>query len=110
VKDLYEDVPGQTDIYEHIATARNSDPETSHAAAASVNVRESQMVVFSLLTSEPATDEELFSRAVASGIRISPSGCRTRRSELVRIGWVEDTGERRLTAAGRQTIVWRAAR
>jgi hypothetical protein len=38
---------------------------------------------------------------------MSVSGARTRRSELVDVGMVEDSGRRELTQAGRQTIVWR---
>lgn len=90
------------------AHARRTDPWTSHEAAASVKVRESQKLVLSLLRQGPATDEELADRAHAASAAISPSGLRTRRCELVVLGLAVDTGERRRTAAGRQTIVWAA--
>jgi hypothetical protein len=86
--------------------ARRYDPSTSHEAAASVNnVRESQLYILRLLRSRgPSTDEELW-RCIPNNI-ISVSGARSRRSELVGLGLVKDSGIRRKTKANRQTIVW----
>ncbi|WP_051103521.1 hypothetical protein [Terracoccus sp. 273MFTsu3.1] len=94
------------------AVARATDPETSHEAAASVgDVRESQRFVHSLLkASGGATDEALVNTTQNLGFPISPSGLRTRRSELVRLGLVEDSGERERLASGRRAIVWRVRR
>lgn len=88
--------------------ARNSDPGTSWAAAHSVaNVRASQWLVYmAMLDVDGYTDEELIAHAREHQWPMSSSGIRTRRHELVVMGWVHDTGERRTTAAGRQTIVW----
>jgi len=92
------------------AVARATDPLTSHEAAASVgDVRESQRMVLMMLNAVgPGTDEALVEHAGKVGYPISPSGLRTRRSELVRLGLVEDSGERERLASGRRAIVWRA--
>jgi len=92
-----------------VAVARSTDPATSHAAAKSVKVRESQTKVLGLLKIGAATDEELSNRAMAHGIRISPSGLRTRRCELVDLGLVVDSGVRVTTGTGRKAIVWAVA-
>jgi hypothetical protein len=92
------------------AHARSTDPETSHDAADSVrNIRASQIAVLALFMAGPATDEQLAERAKARRLRISPSGLRSRRSELVRMGMVVDTGERERTYSNRRTIVWAAS-
>ena len=91
--------------------ARRTDPGTSWAAAESVrNVRESQWRVYlALVDSDGMTDEQLIALARVEGWPMSDSGIRTRRCELVDLGWVCDTGERQTTAANRQTIVWGVA-
>jgi len=94
-----------------LPTARPTDPATSHEAASSVrNVRESQQLILKALDiwrRTGLTDEQIYDcPAICS--YMSPSGARTRRSELVRQGLVVDSGERRKTKAGRQTIVWKA--
>lgn len=48
------------------------------------------------------TDEELAIRG-----NLTPSHARGRRSELVRLGFVEDTGTTRKTTTGRNAAVWR---
>lgn len=90
--------------------ARRTDPGTSWAAANSVTrVRASQWRIYIiLLDSDGLTDEELIRAVASGGWQMSDSGVRSRRSELVHLGWVHDTGTRRLTAAGRHTIVWAA--
>lgn len=93
--------------------ARNTDPETSHQAATSVaDLRHTQRIVYTLLSIEgPQTDEELlllWNDRIAE--RISPSGLRTRRNELVDAGLVRDTGERRPIQSGRNAIVWEVVR
>ena len=93
--------------------ARLSDPATSHAAAASVaNLRHTHRVIHTLLSLDgPMTDEQLmllWNDRIAD--RISPSGLRTRRAELVDMGYVRDSGERRPLESGRMAIAWEAAR
>lgn len=95
------------------AVARAGDPETSWQAADSQTgqrLRDSQRVVLTVMRRYPGglTDEELRAAIDRTGYPISDSGLRTRRSELVRLGRVRDTGFRRVTRAGRHTIVWEA--
>ena len=94
--------------------ARRSDPDTSHAAAASVQrLRASQLAVLhTLAAGGPMTDEQLAfayaNRAVLERLpRMSPSGLRTRRAELMQAALVEDSGHRQLLTTGRRAIVWR---
>lgn len=93
--------------------ARRTDPTTSHAAAKSVrNQTETHDRVLELLeTFGDATDEDLFTywrqmRDLHDWPAISPSGLRSRRSELVELGLVVDTGRRGTTASGRACIIW----
>ena len=90
------------------AVARRGDPGTSWEAADSVRrIRETQQQVLDLLRRHgPLTDEQLGAYANLAGMKQSPSGLRTRRRELVDMKLVEDTGQKRLTQAGRRTIVW----
>ena len=61
----------------------------------------------------PMTDEELLT-AVLARMPASPSGCRTRRAELVAAGWVtearDDAGavQKRRGTGGTARIVWAA--
>lgn len=94
------------------AVARRSDPGTSHAAARSVErLRDRQQAVLDLLRRlGPMTDEEIAQAYAQFDLpKQSPSGLRTRRSELQHAGFVEDSGERRTTESGRSSIVWREA-
>ena len=97
------------------ANARNSDPDTSHAAAESISserIRRSQAAVLSCLKQQgPRHDTLLISdyeaqRAERQWPEQSPSGIRTRRSELVDRGFVADSGGRQRLASGRMAIVW----
>lgn len=104
-------IPGQADLLDFAATeahARRTDPSTSRLAAGSVRVRESQRAVLALFVSGPATDEQLWDRTFSRSVRISPSGLRTRRSELVAVGLVRDTGRKERLSSGRMAIVWEA--
>lgn len=99
--------------------ARTSDPHTSHDAADSIpspEIRVRQKAVLTILErGGPRTDEEIF--AIYAGVEgtsnvfppQSPSGLRTRRCELVRAGYVTDTGDRRELRSGRMAIVWAAS-
>lgn len=88
--------------------ARATDPETSQDAAASVvNRTMLQDAILQVLKVYGAkTDEKIASYLFDRGLATTPSGMRTRRRELVQMGMVEDTGKRRRTKAGRNSIVW----
>jgi hypothetical protein len=103
----------QDDLFGPPPSARNTDPDTSHRAAESVDrarLRETQRIILNLLVEHgPATDEDIADWLFARGHRVSPSGARTRRAELVAKGLVYDTGRRLRTRSNRPTIVWAAA-
>lgn len=89
--------------------ARNTDPWTSHAAAASVDLTRGQQVVFNFLDLNRGRtwiDEELV--MALDGV-LSASGVRTRRSELVDMKLVEYTGESRTMTTGRKAREYRLA-
>jgi hypothetical protein len=100
------------------ARARLEDPDTSHAAAASITeaqLRESQAAVLRALNLYgPSTDEvlvEVYGRLHATMPHLyprqSPSGIRSRRAELERLHLVENTGDRARISTGRFAAVWR---
>ena len=51
----------------------------------------------------PVTDEE-----IANGLGMNPSTARPRRIELVNMGRVVETGERKKNKSGRSAVTWRA--
>jgi len=98
------------------AHARRTDPETSHAAAASVRELTAKqgavLRVFECLT-EATCDVELVRQYEWRGERDpdlyppqSESGIRTRRSELVRKGYLIDSTLRVRLDTGRRAICW----
>lgn len=97
-----------------MAHARTTDPTTSWQAAASVeNVTATQQNILTCLA-WPLTDDELvdtfYRMAESNGWRMaSPSGIRSRRAELVAKGLVKDSGDRKKSWSGRQSIVWQVA-
>jgi hypothetical protein len=99
-------------VYLHTAPkARNTDPTTSHQAAASVTVdtitSTQARILDALQANGPMTDEELCQDiAATTASPVSVSGIRTRRSELVTAGRIIDTGRRQPTRTGRKAIVW----
>ena len=94
------------------AHARTTDPQTSHQAARSVNVTRGQQIVLNeFLMYHQMTDEQLIEalkirQDSCPDARLSDSGARSRRAELVTIGILKDTGHRTTTAAGRKTTIW----
>lgn len=105
--------PEDPDNYEHdggplFARARNTDPGTSHAAARSQTPKKMtklrHVVLDTFIRYGPMDDTVLVSRIAG----YTPSGIRTRRSELVEMGLVEDTGIRVRLATGRLANVWKA--
>lgn len=98
--------------------ARNSDPETSHAAAASITpsaLRASHEAIIELMTLiGDGTDEYIvfqydLLRNLYAWPRQSQSGIRTRRNELTNAGIITDSGRRAPTVSGRLAIVWEIA-
>ena len=98
-----------------MTSARSNDPETSHEAAASVRglSDKREACLLAVKTVGPCTDEDLWSFYASCHQQKgwpmqSPSGLRTRRGELVRLGRVADSGLRSLTASGRRAVIWQA--
>lgn len=95
-------------------TWRASDPETSMTAALSISqsdLTETKKNILALLRAKAMTDEQLLdeylSWAKVMDLKlISPSGLRSRRSELVDAGLIMDSGKRLPSKSGRAMIVW----
>jgi hypothetical protein len=87
--------------------ARTTDPETSHEAAMSVtNITPLKQEILQRLMT-PMTDTDLYQLLrTDSRLIVTESGVRSRRSELVQVGLVRDTGKRVRLATGRRAIVW----
>jgi hypothetical protein len=95
--------------------ARTSDPDTSHAAACSLDqMTERRQAVWAILAEHgPLTDESLvaiYDQFAEDNVvpPQSPSGVRTRRNELTKLGVAIDTGQRGTTVSGRSAILWHA--
>lgn len=88
------------------ARARNTDPGTSHAAAASQRPKKltklRRVVLDTFIKYGPMDDTELVRRVNG----YTPSGIRTRRSELVSMGLIRDSGRRVRLETGREANVW----
>jgi hypothetical protein len=94
---------------------RTTDPHTSAEAAASLHhlTERRQAILETLRLYGPLTDEALvaiYDELTETGDvpPQSPSGIRTRRSELAKAGHVADTGRRSTTTTGRSAILWHA--
>jgi len=105
----------QPELFGSKPVARHSDPDTSHAAADSVTeLTEKQETVLALLINygPQLSDGEIAVTYRRVGYHVtwpqSESGLRTRRSELVRKGLVQDSGERVKLESGRMAILWEA--
>lgn len=96
-----------------MASWRLSDPVTSLLAAKSVSeetISIAKKRILEMLRAKPQTDEELFNRYSEfvhsfGDSLMSPSGLRSRRSELERAGLVRAVGFSK-TRSGRKCIVW----
>lgn len=95
-----------------MALARTLDPATSHQAAASIiDSRPTMKLIMDILRHGAASDEVIayvYDGLVSAGRApmASPSGLRSRRSELVDLGMVEDSGQRTTLMTNRKAIVW----
>jgi hypothetical protein len=90
-----------------VAPARESDPTTSQQAAdANREIRGAQRIkVYEYLVSvgpRGATDFE-----IGAALHILRTSAGKRRKELLELGHVEDSGERRQTDTGAMAIIWR---
>tara|TARA_S200002703_G_C3790118_1_gene243824 strand:- start:1453 stop:1845 length:393 start_codon:yes stop_codon:yes gene_type:complete len=85
------------------ARSRVLDPETSRQGPTPLTMNKTRQVVLDVLRVRPLTDTELV--AALRG-RMSDSGARTRRAELVRMGKVRDSGRRLRSPSGRMNVVW----
>ena len=94
------------------APTRREDPDTSHEAGdqfTGERLRQIQQDVWDyFLRVKKATDEDL-KDALSDKYPIE-STWRTRRSELVRMGYLMDSGGRKLNRNGRLMIIWKLAR
>jgi len=86
----------------HTLTRRDHG-DTSHEAAQLVLIKTGtkRRAVLEELASWPCTDDEL-----ANLTAMPANTARPRRVELVRLGYVEDSGKRRLSSWGTRAIVW----
>lgn len=92
--------------------ARNTDPATSHEAAASITLEhltKTKRAILAILTI-PMTDDHLqdaYNIAVRKGIAppASQSGIRSRRNELTQEGLIEPIGHL-VKTTGRRAIIW----
>lgn len=104
-----------TKIRKRMPRARRNDPETSKQAAASVtNLGRTRDAIIKILKDYgPRTDDQIW--LIYSGLfdkgaqipRVSPSGLRSRRAELLTLGFVVDSGKRARTPSNRWAAVWR---
>lgn len=90
---------------------RTLDPATSHQAEKSVSgLAESYRIITALFRQHgPMNDAELIKAWPHGQKRASESGIRSRRSELVAAGLLQDSGQRVPMPSGRSSIVWRLA-
>ena len=89
--------------------ARATDPDTSRAAAASVRSKVAAYraeVLRAINYLQQATDQETHTYLMDHARAQSETSTRSRRSELLRLGLVADSGTRGLTEAGRSSIRW----
>lgn len=94
----------QQELFDEHARARRSDPVTSKAAAASVEVARMEGKVLEVLRQYPAglTTEQITGYTGEPLVSISP-----RLRPLTEKGLVEDSGERRRNMSGRRAIIWK---
>lgn len=93
------------------AHARNSDPATSHYAAESVsNITEVKRRILQTFEKYGAmTDEQLienYNKLWGNSFKASVSGLRSRRCDLVREGYLQETAIHGTTSNGRKSTVW----
>lgn len=97
--------------FETFTRHRTNDLDTSREAAEkiqpSLRLRQ-QVVLQAFRRNGPMTDEELFIYLRSRGHLWGQSTARTRRAELVELGFIDKTNEKRDTETGSPSWVWRA--
>ena len=98
----------QGTLFEQQAPARRTDPETAHEAAAAnqperFTMRRDVLLMLQRKGPRGATDWE-----ISEELGILRTSAGKRRHELVALGLVENSGQRRETDTGSTAIVWRA--
>jgi hypothetical protein len=96
----------QRSVLDPVRKARTTDPITSHRAARQHAVHRGNQrgeILLAHSTVGAMTDDEC--QQLLSHIRLN--SLTTRRSELLAMGLLEDSGERRLTVAGSDAVVWK---
>lgn len=90
----------QTTIYDHIPHARNTDPDTSHAAAAALSDKHTMMRTLLLVF---AGHDALTSERACQLAGYTPAdGAWKRVSDLLAKGWLIPTGDTAVGSAGRR--------
>lgn len=87
--------------------ARNSDPETSHQAAAAAALRAGTDRALALRALTRAGDRGLTDFELEGKTGIKQTSIGKRRGELVRSGYVEFAGMKRPAPSGSPAMVWR---
>lgn len=88
-------------------TTRSLQKTSLDAKPGPVKVRESQSAIYKLFKQRKRmTDYRMLQILEEKGLAYSPSGARTRRSELVKMGLLVDTGKREVLPSGKKAIVW----
>lgn len=104
---MSEKTPEQGGLFDGTdAYARNSDPDTSHEAAESIEqTRMESMVYHALVMMGPATSSE-----IAASMNLARDSVSPRMAVLVDKHMVVNTGIKRPGPSGRRQIVWDIAR
>ncbi len=71
--------------------------------------RDRKAVFDALTAGGPMCDAQIFLAVSETGYRISPSSCRTRRDELVKMGLVEFTNAFQRLPSGRKSRIWKVS-
>ncbi|MGV0985046.1 MAG: hypothetical protein ACOYB2_10855 [Limnohabitans sp.] len=89
------------------ATARESDPDTSHEAAKDARAMSGKHRMLALAALREAGPRGLTDFELADATGVAQTSIGVRRKELVRAGYVEATDARRPAPSGSAAIVWR---
>ena len=91
--------------------ARHTDPDTSHAAADSLDPFRARALHWEIMDILDRYTIGLTDEQIRANLKSGPhsySGPQTRRNELVTAGWVVNSGEKGLMRSGRWATIWTA--